>query len=179
MSTAILYVIQTEISNWAQDNFEFHGPKLGVLEETGEMTHCILKRFQKIRGFDDEKFFKKEFTDAVADIGIYLLHSAAMDRISLVNEIELEDTYGEEIDRQSMETHLGELAEQVGMLLAGTDHNPLNNLEIHQSIMNKVATIAAMFEVSVVEAIAHTWSKVKQRNWKLNPLEGHKSGGNE
>lgn len=175
MSAKVLEVIRREIHEWAEVNFEFHGPKLGVLEEMGEMTHCILKQFQGIRGFDDKIFFKKEFTDAVADIGIYLLHSASIAGVSIVNEIEIEDIEGDLPTKENMEHHLGELCEQVGMLLANTEHNCFTNVEIHESILDKVATIASFYDVSLPEAIAFTWSKVRQRNWKENPLLGHQN----
>ena len=46
---------------------------LGAMEEMGELTHCVLKRLQGIRGYDDDKKFEAEASDAVADTVIYLM----------------------------------------------------------------------------------------------------------
>lgn len=44
---------------------------LGMAEELGELSHAVLKREQKIRGFDDDQKFREAAGDAIADIMIY------------------------------------------------------------------------------------------------------------
>ncbi|MET0465254.1 MAG: hypothetical protein ABW007_18985 [Chitinophagaceae bacterium] len=44
----------------------------GIMEEQGELMHCVLKFEQGIRGMDADKYLELG-KDAIADIGIYLI----------------------------------------------------------------------------------------------------------
>jgi len=69
--------MQKEIYNWSTHNFgrpqiRFHvNSFLGVVEEVGELAHCILKASQGIRGSFSEHVDKA--ADAIGDIIVYLL----------------------------------------------------------------------------------------------------------
>lgn len=69
--------LQAEVKNWSYFNFgEDEGPEasmkplIGVQEELGELSHCVLKTVQKVRTSEDHKHNSK---DAVGDIMIYLI----------------------------------------------------------------------------------------------------------
>lgn len=67
---------QKELSDWQHKQFlpediTLSNMALGVAEEAGEFVHAVLKHKQKIRGYEDEEFFKKELADAFGDIMIY------------------------------------------------------------------------------------------------------------
>ncbi len=66
--------IQHEIKIWSAynfpDNTEEH-PRLGMVEELGELHHAVLKAKQGIRGTAEEHLAAEK--DALADLMIYLL----------------------------------------------------------------------------------------------------------
>ncbi len=179
----ILNKLRVQIGEWADLNFEFHRPKLGVFEECGEMMNCILKRFQGIRGMDDDKMFKEKLTDALADAGIYLLHDMALQGESLVNELDLDEIDSDDLEAENIEMHFSQLADILGQLLAKNDMEMLSGKMIHRALFDKLATIGAIYEIDLIEAIAYTWSNVVQkRNWKLNSITGEtnpKTGGED
>lgn len=169
----LLNKIRVEVSTWADENFDFHRPKLGVFEECGEMIKCILKRFQKIRGFDKEEFFLAELTDAIGDACIYALHDMAMVGESLVNEIEPEQDVVDDDSTEAIEDHFSELADILGQLLAKNDMEMLSGKRIHRALFDKLATIGAIYDIDLIEATVFTWSNVVQkRDWKKNPTDG-------
>ena len=69
--------MQKEVYRWSTKNFgrpqiRFHvNSFLGVVEEVGELAHCILKASQGIRGSFSEHVDKA--ADAIGDIIVYLL----------------------------------------------------------------------------------------------------------
>jgi NTP pyrophosphatase (non-canonical NTP hydrolase) len=72
MSTGI--ELQKELNEWQRKNFGLQPVEflaLGVGEEVGELSHALLKRYQGIRGFDNDEKFIAAVADAVADIAIY------------------------------------------------------------------------------------------------------------
>lgn len=74
---------------WADYNFPGkHDSLSGILEEMGEATHCLLKRFQGIRGFDEPSFFDSKFSDALADMVVFMLHHAYIHDLFLILEPE-------------------------------------------------------------------------------------------
>lgn len=170
----ILNKLRVEIGEWADANFDFQQPKLGVFEECGEMMNCILKRFQKIRDMDKEELFLAKLTDAIGDAGIYALHDMALVGESLVNEIEVEEFVTEEdASADGIEIHFSELADILGQLLARNDLEMLSGKRIHRALLDKLATIGAIYGIDLIEAIAFTWSNVvKKRDWKKNNQTG-------
>src|SRR5215469_601041 len=75
--TIPFHTLIKEVGLWSAYNF---GPKqdpwLGMVEEMGELAHCLLKRYQGIRGYDDPLHFREEFKDALGDIGVYAANYA-------------------------------------------------------------------------------------------------------
>jgi hypothetical protein len=72
---------------WCEYNFPGkHDPLSGILEEMGEATHCLLKRFQGIRGFDNPAYFQPKFADALADMVVYMIHYAYLHDLPLTLE---------------------------------------------------------------------------------------------
>lgn len=67
--------LQEQLWQWQLRNFGPENPfwlATGVVEEVGELAHCLLKRHQKIRGgmFDN----RAQIEDAVGDIMVYGLN---------------------------------------------------------------------------------------------------------
>lgn len=171
----LLNKLRVDIAEWAACNFDFERPKLGVFEECGEMMNCILKRFQGIRGMDDPQLFKAKLLDAIGDAGIYLLHDMALEGESLVNEIELEEEIVDDCSPEGVEQHFADLADLLGQFLSQNSRDMLSGKQIHQALLDKLGTIAQIYEIDVIEAITYTWSQVvSKRNWKKDKLEGSK-----
>lgn len=152
-----------EIGAWAARNFPVHRPDLGILEEVGEATHCILKRMQKIRGFDNPETFTKNFEDAMGDIGVYALH-----RSFLVNE-EIDDTQYYGIMNFSTEELLAELASVAAFMIR---KEPADVVEV-LSICTRICEIENVRPFPII--LATTWDRVKQRDWEKNRSGAHES----
>lgn len=87
--------IQREIAEWSNRNFKDNTSKhsgqkmystnalLGIVEEVGELSHCVLKRHQGIRGFDSTDYYIAHRDDAVADLLVYLCDFADREGIDL------------------------------------------------------------------------------------------------
>ena len=91
--------IQKSVGEWAQRNFGNNQskhpidnnigpmgslcPLLGIIEEVGELAHCVLKAHQGIRGFNDSEKYLTERDDALGDILIYLCDFATREGVNL------------------------------------------------------------------------------------------------
>lgn len=96
-----LSALQVELCRWQSREFGAVDPErcaLGVNEELGElsdaisylamaqggagrMSHVLLKRLQRIRGFDDLEKTRAEVADAIGDTVIYLTQVATSFRL--------------------------------------------------------------------------------------------------
>lgn len=167
------------VGHWSLRNFEHRrAPELGIVEEIGEATHCVLKRIQGIRGFEKEEFFKKEFGDALADIIIYLsdwcytynsffkfgrnMHESArrMDvddqRKILRHLLQAADKALDIADRDTNER-----------VFSATDESTFNM--VAQRICNGCELWAQVYDLDLSFLVAATWEKISQRDWKKNP----------
>lgn len=153
--------LKTLVGEWADKNFKVHAPAIGILEEIGEAAHCILKRKQGIRGFDNEQYFKEQLKDAIADIAIYCFHAAHitnldfMDFVHDMNEGEGNDEY----------------------LLANLAENACGVLQEDNYCIGEVLDYAQFLAmnhgINFADAVEETWAKVSQRDWKKNPTDAH------
>lgn len=69
--------LQTQVSEWANHNFPNDTPEtvvLGVTEEAGELARASLKRFQRIRGTQEEWLY--EIMKECGDVFLKLCHVA-------------------------------------------------------------------------------------------------------
>jgi len=89
--------IQKEVASWSETNFGQQvsqvtgfplgslAPLLGIMEELGELCHCVLKHHQGIRGYDDPSKYEPERDDALADILVYLCDFASREGVNLLH----------------------------------------------------------------------------------------------
>lgn len=170
-----LQLIQ-QVGTWANKNFrDKRRAEWGLIEEIGEAAHCVLKRYQGIRGFDKDDFFIEKLTDALADTIIYLadwcfMHQAffKLGRNQVVQEFDI--TQERRIVQHLMlatsslmgfeEVLIGDKVE-VGMI-------GIYNL-FAQRICNGVEYWAQIYDIDLRWAITTTWAKVGKRNWVTNP----------
>lgn len=173
------------VGTWADRNFAYRGGHWGILEEVGEAAHCILKRAQMIRGFEDEPFFRDHLKDCFADAMIYLAdysytHRAffAFNRNQttgvLRQAIDAAPAYPEEkivmsvlITIVSMMTYAAGEAEEL----------PPIEIQVYNMLCQRLCTqmeLWAHYHNFDLEAITwETWdSIVSKRDWKAKPAAG-------
>lgn len=172
--------MQTEIGEWAQRNFAGKfGPQLGVVEEIGEASHCLLKRRQGIRGFDNIEHFKAQLADALADCGVYALHSAYITG-STIGEIEF-DRDELLLGQDSDEAWVGGLSVLGASLCAqatGMAHPDLASQNLYGNLFGALEALGDKHGIDFPALLEATWNKVKQRDWVKNPKNAHEVAEN-
>ncbi len=160
-----------EINEWASANFNDHVPRLGILEEIGEIAHCVLKRVQKIRGFEDFNFFIGELKDGIGDTMIYLLHDLSLtsDLLQWSTLFDHEEDIQRECDLDTLQTTLGNLAEAAGLHLQGL---PVAGIPARECIIDGLNIICKCYGLDLMEIVNETWAKVSKRDWKKSPKTG-------
>jgi NTP pyrophosphatase (non-canonical NTP hydrolase) len=159
-----------EIGTWADKMFPVHLPDYGLVEELGEAVHCILKRAQKIRGFDKDEVYIAGLKDAFADLMVYLLHLCYMYKVALSF-----DSYKSWLsEKMSDRTALCLMLRQVTLLVEYSeianvsDNNPL--FRVPAQVLCNVAIIwGKQLGIDVIQATRDEWEKnVSKRDWSVN-----------
>ena len=159
MNSQKLRHLAAEIVVWGNRNFgDKKDSAIGVAEEGGELAHCILKRIQGIRGFDNPTYFKEQAGDALADTCVYLLHLCGDKGF----ELEAPD-----IVSGTVRTLLAECMKAASRLL-DTD-----SLEHAQGVLDMTASMAVALEIDLEAVLDTTWASVMQRDWLANPVSAH------
>lgn len=167
------------VGQWSLRNFEHRrAPELGIVEEIGEATHCVLKRIQGIRGFENEEFFKKEFGDALADTIIYLsdwcytynsFFKFGRNMVESARRMAVDD-------QRKILRHLLQAADKAldiadrdtnERTFSATDESTFNM--VAQRICNGCELWAQVYDLDLSFLVAATWEKISQRDWKKNP----------
>lgn len=145
--------LSAQIGKWADENFDKAMPVLGMAEEVGETAHCLLKRLQRIRGFDDFEFYMVQLRDAIGDVMIYAGHNHYLTAVTPDKEPSL------------AEKHLS----RVFMHIAFMFLNPA----MSRSFLRSFEEFSLSLGVNPWCAMEETWNKiVSKRNWRSNPVEG-------
>jgi hypothetical protein len=164
------------VGKWAKYNFGYkRAPHIGVIEEIGEAAHCVLKRIQGIRGFDNEDVFMEKFGDALADGMIYLAdwcseHNTYFQFGRARSPVTVDD-------QNKIMTHL---LQAVAVITLQADREPAERYDlkvVQESEFNMAAQRictgfemwAQVYGLDLRILVAHTWAKVSQRDWKKNP----------
>ena len=187
-----------EVKEWTERNFPLsviYDPAVGLLEEVGELSHAILKRYQGIRTNEDHI---ADGIDAVGDCTVYILHmvslSDSFDWAKLKSYYEDMQPKGKErsvnhpyrgslalaFDERGMDPGIG-LALQSGIETGRL----LHNINIYgKCVFNGAGTIrqlayvltvldmiAKQFDSLMIDCLEVTWKQVKKRDWiKTNQL---------
>ena len=146
-----------------------------MIEEIGEAAHCVLKRIQGIRGFDDENIFMEKFGDALADGMIFLSdwccqHNTYFRFGRAFPAITIDD-------QNKIITHL---LQATAMITLQADREPAERYDlklVQESEFNMAAQRictgfemwAQVYGLDLRMLVAHTWAKVSQRDWVKNP----------
>jgi len=167
-----------QVGEWADRNFKDNrAPDYGIVEEVGEAVHCVLKKFQGIRGFEDHAFFLEKFGDCLADAMIYLadwsyLHNAIF-RFGR-NQHQLGNMTMD--DERRIILHM--LQGSASMLSFGPIYRAGTKIEaaeegvynmLAQRICTGVEYWANLYQIDIRWLVTATWQKVRQRDWVKNP----------
>lgn len=169
-----------QIDTWANKNWskDLHHPDLGIAEELGEAAHCILKRKQKIRGFDNEAFFIEQLSDAFADAAIYLHHVIAKNNV-VISLLPRHTGLNVKMTDRNFLAYNMRLAVQLLDYTEITDDSVDRSIfqACCQRLWNGLFFWAQSHKIDLIEALDTTWKKVSQRDWANNPTDAHVVAG--
>jgi hypothetical protein len=158
--------LASDIDEWAQRSFPVHLPRMGVLEEVGELTHCFLKRFQRIRGFESKEHFLKEALDAVGDISIYCLHDMALST-KQAGCVLMESAPFDIECIETVQEKLSILAEDAAWLLQDQDFSPASR-ELHEEILSLCRDFCISLGWDYETLVQRTYDHVTTRKGATN-----------
>ncbi|MBX6314783.1 MAG: hypothetical protein IRY99_17980 [Isosphaeraceae bacterium] len=170
--------MQTEVGQWSRRNFPHNTreePLLGLIEETGELAHAVLKHRQGIRGTAAQH--NEAIVDALADIFIYLLDYC--DRSAL----EAEDLWrvasrGDQHDEgRSLFWAVRQLAWQVGLLAEVGDASPSAAAPLGEGVMRGLHLAARAAGCDLLGCVRRVLPSVLARDWTQNPHHGEAGHG--
>lgn len=182
--------LHVQIGEWSLRNFQGkQASDLGVVEELGELTHGILKRFQGIRGFDNTATFAAHTEDALADMAIYLLNHAATNGV-LLHNVELTGLpLGFSERRALTQLLMGaavvvDFTDQHGAVIETGDGDEMITKTLKeqlQALLQKVwdwnQMLALHFGYDLKTIAVKTWLKVRTRDWEKNRKTAHLTDG--
>ncbi|SRR5258705_1097787 len=161
-------ILTKEVGLWSINNFgTLQNPWLGMVEEIGELAHCLLKREQGIRGFDDPIYFLDQLKDALGDIGIYAANYAYNEEMRNIE-------YPKPVADLTMNKHIANVLFWLSELrLLGERKEDYK--EWLKNLLLDVSCIARLEGIEFQEVVTETWLIVKMRNWKENAHDGSKA----
>ncbi len=175
-----LSAILPQHREWSVAQFGRHGdatnPILGIIEETGELAHAVLKGRQGIR-YSQEECHQK-LVDAIGDILLFSLDAFARSGGEKINfsrqwldtelRAQLMTAAQEPTDATALPRHLAELAAKAARWLR--DGTAMDTAL--PSIVIPVCVIACAFGVDAYEGLVGAWNEIARRDWKNNPITG-------
>lgn len=155
------------VGQWAEYNFDFRCPELGIVEELGEFAHARLKGLQGIR---PESSTKEKMQDALGDAAIFLFDYCFLHDYKLI-EVELSKLkfdYSSENPRDPI-FNLGNCVRNTGLLLTGGFMFFETRVNLIWIQLNEIA-ISLNWDLTSI--IQKTWNEVKTRDWRKFPTNG-------
>ena len=168
-----------EVGQWATNNFgPYRDSDYGLVEEIGEKVHGVLKRIQRIRGFEVDAHFYAHVKDALGDAMVYLSDWCAQ-----------RNAFYQVPDEQAPLTGIGEhdfrrllknLLRNTSMIVELSEDDPAcADAHICSAAASRVAmtlwAIACIWNLNLLrDCLYPTWHQVKERNWKKNPVNADK-----
>jgi hypothetical protein len=157
--------LTSAVGEWSKRNFgDKQNPFLGLIEELGELSHCLLKRQQGIRGYESPSFFIREYMDALGDICIYAANYAYNEGIAAQwpNKVQVEETANRYIANACYYL----------FRLHMTPEFPSDLMISLNGFLSAIAHLAALEQLDLVQIAEKTWEIVSVRDWKVNSQDG-------
>lgn len=168
MATTIdLGRIQREQKMWADINFpsddSFRRSCVGLIEETGELAHVILKREQGIRSHDTSD---EQLRDCLGDACIYLFHALS----TAPSPIDVGMWKTDDARRLPIMDPIQHVIRisLVASVLQSHNHTWIGGM----NVFTELTRMANHYGWDLNEIVDETWEVVKQRNWKDHPGNG-------
>src|SRR4029077_21180662 len=159
-------LLSQEVGEWSHRNFgDKQEPYLGMVEELGELAHCLLKRRQAIRGYDNPEFFRREFIDALGDVGIYAANFACNNHLNVQWPI----VRGSGQNTQTR--YIAYAAYWLSELAITPEIQEDVKRRLHHFLL-EISVIARIEGLELEEVVCGVWERVKVRDWKKNALDG-------
>lgn len=160
--------VQAEHKAWLAKRYPSQAPiepAVGLLEETGELAHCLLK-CQQMRGWKhpEQRYegadWSKKFIDAVGDCFIFACSLCNANDWSFE---ELHDSAAKSnaADKQLFTTAY-EMVASLAEKAANCIRRPANMLTLHV-YMRQLLAICTTWNIDAIKAIKLTWQEVKER----------------
>jgi hypothetical protein len=160
-------LLSQEVGEWSRRNFgNKQNPYLGMVEELGELAHCLLKREQGIRGFENPEFFREEFVDALGDIGIYAANFAFNNHINVQWPI-----VGRSLPQNTQTRYIANAAYWLSQLMLTPEVEEDLKRWLHHFLV-EMALVAKLENLELEEIVCGVWQRVKVRDWKRNRQDG-------
>ena len=179
----------TQVFAWSSRNFgDKQASDLGIIEELGELTHGILKRYQSIRGFDKDEVFYPHIEDAFADMGIYLLNMAGHFKFLIAHnpyDASAEASESRRLIASDDRFFACQVMSQIGTLMfhiIRCDNDPREAAETGdamsiasagQTLWNWLVIWSAKYGFDYRAIVTKTWLKIRQRDWEKNRESAH------
>lgn len=180
--------VATAVGVWASAQFgagcspqQIDNCLMGLLEETGEFTHAVLKMQQGIRGTPEEH--KEAMKDAVADICVFLADLCERQSLDLGAAYEQALTRPRDTTIQlpeNLRVMCFTLSSNIGKLRDGLIHRQVGGGSIYDQL-NVILWVCnsftyAMFGEPLWQVVERIWSEeVAKRDWKANAATGEAS----
>lgn len=164
MTTERLNQLAQEISTWSARNFPVRESRLGIIEEIGEAAHCLLKRRQGIRGFENHEYFKEQLADALADTAIYALDYAGYKGLEIEAGLSPTNMQADEIRVMSL------LSQAASVIASGWVKNEGPQIE---QIFTCLSYMGNIHGIDFHAKLEDTWAKVSKRDWVVNPTNAN------
>lgn len=161
-----------ERNEWIAHNFPdtpWTDSIIGVIEECGELAHCHLKTSQKIRGAAPELkvSLDEDMRDAIGDMTIYLL--GVMNHVHFIPTCSARAKQIEE-GEESL-PHIDSIMLRLGAAVGKLSRPDRVPTGIDQVVIMLIAYCVKR-EWDYYEIVEETWSRVKERDWKADPVRG-------
>lgn len=153
------YVIQREHKEWLDREFpgqEPIVPAIGMVEEAGELLHCLLALERERKWGPDKRYpdLRNDLLDAVGDCGIYVCSMCNTKGWSFDNAIR--QSWGRTAEPTLLKCGL----ELVKCGLHVAEYLGQAQVHVYVSQLHETAKLAG---IDVLEAVSTTWQKVKER----------------
>lgn len=160
-------LLSQEVGEWSHRNFgNKQDPYLGMIEELGELAHCLLKRWQQIRGYEDPKFFLEQFTDALGDIGIYAANFAYNNHLNIHWPVVRGTT-----PQVSQTVYVAQAAFWLSHLKLTPESQDDLRRWLHHFLL-EIGVIAKLEQLELDEVVCGVWETVKLRDWTQDAKAG-------
>ena len=162
-----LRVIQLEVGVWNEFNFPNNTKEnciFGIVEEIGELSHCILKQNQGIR---KESSTEEKLQDAIGDIIIYCLNYCNYCGIDIMEA--LDNSTVADYEDFSILDIICNMCSEIPSLIKNS--SVIGEVTIG-GIVRNLYMLCEHKDYCLLDITNTVWDEVSERNWHEFPNDG-------